>query len=162
MLSSQAVLLTTSNAMHLVLDKKVYHGHKGAKKGRGQVLSVLDRFRIRRAEGDAAKCPRDRNDQVRDHQDVVPVMVVGRGDVGPAATGQCAQQSHRTNKLWQRLAGLRSEQIPQTDQGKSRTCSRLAHQQRRILLCMVASHYVCFVSTTVATMEARDQDRALQ
>ena len=69
--------------MDLVLDKKVNQRDQCAKEATGKVFPVLDRFRIRWAQGNAPGGPRNGKDEVRDHQYVMPVMVVGRGDVTP-------------------------------------------------------------------------------
>ena len=42
----------------------------------------------RRCAKDGAKHPRDIADDVRDHEHVMRIMVVSRGDVDPTATGE--------------------------------------------------------------------------
>lgn len=83
-----------------MLDKKVNERHEGTEEGAGEVFAVLDGGRVGRAEGNTASGPGQRRDNVGNHEDVVPVVIVGRGDVRPAATGQCAEETHGSDEPW--------------------------------------------------------------
>ena len=123
--------------MDLVLDEEVDQGHEGAEEPPRQVFPVLDGLGVGRAEGDASDGPRDGEDEVRDHEDVVPVMVVGRGDVCPAAARQGADEARDGDGLGEGAAGPRGEQVPQSDEGESRpwrrgvSCQQQQQQQQR-------------------------------
>jgi hypothetical protein len=56
--------LTTSNSVHLVLDEEVDQRHKSTEEQASKPLAVFDRLRVRRAEGNAAQCPRECRDDV--------------------------------------------------------------------------------------------------
>ena len=43
--------------MNLVLDEEVYQGHESAEEGAGNVLAVLDRLCVGRAQQDTASRP---------------------------------------------------------------------------------------------------------
>lgn len=105
--------------MDLVLDEEVDQGHEGAEETSCQVFPVLDRLGVGRAKSNASGGPRDGEHEVRDHEDVVPVVVVGRGDVRPAAARQGADEARDGDGLWEGAAGPRGEQVPQSDEGES-------------------------------------------
>ncbi len=104
-----------------MLDEEVDQGHEGAEETGGQVLPVLDGLRVGRAESDAAGGPGDGEYEVRDHEDVVPVVVVGRCDVCPAAACQCPDEAGAGDELGEGASGARGEEIPEADEGESRT-----------------------------------------
>lgn len=68
---------TSGHAVDLVLDKEVDQRNQSAKEASSNPLPVLDRLCVRRAKRNASGSPWDREDDVRDHEDIVPVMVVG-------------------------------------------------------------------------------------
>lgn len=117
---SEAEKLTSRHAVDFVLDEEVDQGHQSTKEGAGNQLAVLDGLGVRRAQHDASNCPREGCDNVGDHEDVVPVVVVGRSDVGEATAHACAQNAHRQGKLWQCLSGSPRQEIPQSDECESR------------------------------------------
>lgn len=77
--------------MNLVLDKKVYQGDDAAVECARQVFSVLDGDRIGRAQRKTAKSPGNGGKEIGDHEDVVPVMVIGRSNIGPPSTREGAK-----------------------------------------------------------------------
>lgn len=91
--------LTARDFMNLVLNKEVHKWHDRPKEARSQDLSPLDAGRIWRAECKASHCPRNRCDQIADHEDVMPVVVISGGDIGPSAARQCSEDSHACNHL---------------------------------------------------------------
>jgi len=113
---------TSWHSVHLVLDKEVYEGDDAAVKGARDVFPVLDRSGVGRAEGDAAESPGYGGQQVGDHEDVVPVMVVGGGDIGPAAAGEGSEDAPEGDEGGQLVARPAREQVPEGDEGESRTC----------------------------------------
>ena len=72
----QLAILTSCNLVNLMLYEEVNHGNNSSKEGGGNVFSVPNGFRIGRAQGEAAKCPRDRGYEIRNHEDIVPVMII--------------------------------------------------------------------------------------
>lgn len=85
--------------MDLVLDKEIDQRHESAEEGTSQIFPVLDSLRIWGAEGQAPGGPRDGKDDIRDHQNVVPVVVIRRRDVRPASAGQCPNNARDRNRL---------------------------------------------------------------
>lgn len=106
--------------MHFVLDEKVDERDDSAEKGAGHVLAVLDGVGVVGAQGEAAKHPGDGGHKIRNHENVVPVVVVRRSDVGPAAAGESAEDTEKGDNLGKRATGLGREQVPETDEGETR------------------------------------------
>lgn len=106
--------------MNLVLDEEVNQGNKSAEEGAGQIFAVFDGLRVGRTQSQTSQCPWQSGDQVADHENVVPVMIVGTGHVGPSTTRQCPEDSHSCNKLGQTATRAVGQAVPQKDQRKSR------------------------------------------
>lgn len=115
--------LTSRNSVHLVLDEEVDQRNKCPKEGTSQVFPQRDGAWVGRAEGDAAGRPRQGCDNVGDHENVVPVVIVSRGDVGPSSASQGAKDAHEGNETGELVAGLPSKKIPQTNKHKPGPCS---------------------------------------
>lgn len=118
--------------MDLVLDEEVHERHDGAKEGTGDVFAVLDGGGVGRAERDAAKHPRDGGDEVGDHEDVVPVVVVGRRDIGPAAARDGAEDTKVADGLGEGVARLGRQQVPETDESEARTWEIVSRAARSV------------------------------
>lgn len=52
----------------------------------------------------------------------MPVVVVGRSDIGPASTGDGPEDADTKNELGKGIVGSCSQDIPKGDQEKSRAC----------------------------------------
>jgi hypothetical protein len=90
--------------MHLVLDEEVDQGYQRREECTAQILSQLDCPRVRRAEQDTSDCPRQRRNQIADHEDVVVIVIVRTRHICPAATRQCSEHAHSGNPLSATLA----------------------------------------------------------
>lgn len=110
---------TSSNTVDLVLNEKVNERHKGSEKGTGKELAVLDSRRVVGAERNAASGPGESSDNVGNHENIMPIVVVGRGNVGPATTREGTQDTHEGDKAWQLGAGLAGKEVPETDKGET-------------------------------------------
>lgn len=119
-------VLTAGNPVDLVLDEEVDEGNDGAVETAGDILPIFDGLGVRRAQSKAGECPGNRRDKVGDHENVVPVVIVSRGHVRPTAAGQRPKDAPEGDELGQVVAGLRSKEVPQADEGESRTCQTLA------------------------------------
>lgn len=97
---------TTSNTVDLVLNEEVNERHQGSEKSTSKVLAILDSRGVVGAERNAARSPGQGSDNVGDHENVVPVVVIGRGNISPTAAGQGAQDTHGGDEAWQLGAGL--------------------------------------------------------
>ena len=105
--------------MHFMLDEEVDQWNEGAKESAGQVLSVLDGLRVGRRQGNAANSPGQSGNEITNHKDVVPIMVIGARDVCPSSTRQCPEDAHSGNEFGQGIPGTVREAVPQKHQGKS-------------------------------------------
>lgn len=109
--------------MNLVLDVKVDQGHESAEEAPGQVFPIFDGLGVRRAQGNATGCPRDGQDKVGNHQNVVPVVVISRRDICPPAACQGPDDAEERDRFGEGAAGFRGEQVPQSHERKSWPCS---------------------------------------
>lgn len=107
--------------MDFVLDEKVDQWDQCSKEPSRKILSVLDRLGVRWAEVDASGRPWDRKYQVRDHQDVMPIVVVGRRDVGPPSAGERSNKTREGDPFGKRVAGFGGQEIKEADKGEPRT-----------------------------------------
>lgn len=105
--------------MHLVLDKVVDQGNQGSEKETGENLAVFDGAAVRGAESETAQCPWKSSNQIRNHEDIVPVMVIGRCHISPATTRQCSEQTSESDNLGQRRAGPCGHQIPEENESET-------------------------------------------
>ena len=87
--------------MDLVLNEEIYQGDKCSKEARCQDFSVLNSSRVLRAEGQTTQSPWKGSYEIRDHENVVPVVVVGRSDIRPTATGDGSEKSSSSYYLRQ-------------------------------------------------------------
>lgn len=63
--------------MHLVLNEEVDQGHQRSEEGACKQFAELQRRWILGTKREAAQCPRKCCDKVRDHEDIMPVVVIG-------------------------------------------------------------------------------------
>ncbi len=69
-------VLTSWNIVNLVLKEEVNERNKTAEERAGQYPPIFDCYRVRRTERKASQCPRYGRNQIADHEDVVPIMVI--------------------------------------------------------------------------------------
>lgn len=87
-----------------MLYEEVNERDEGYEEAACEIFPQGNGARVGRAQGDAANCPGERGNEVGDHEDVMPVVVVGRGDVGPSTTCQRSEEAHPGNKGRQPVA----------------------------------------------------------
>lgn len=109
--------------MHFVLDEVVDQWHQSAKEQAGQNLAVLDSAAVVRAEGEATESPGQSCHQIRDHENIVPVVVISRGNISPASARECPEQAHTSDQLWQGGVRAGSQEVPKEYEGETRTGS---------------------------------------
>ena len=112
--------LTSCNPMHFMLYEEIDQGHQCTKEQVCQDFPILDCGRIRRAEGKASKSPWQSSHEIRDHEYIMPTMVVRRCHVCPPTARDCPEEASSRNNFWQGRIRLRREDIPEEDEGKSR------------------------------------------
>lgn len=98
--------------MNLVLDEEVYQGYQSAKKCSRQVFSVFDRSRIVRTKGETPKSPWEGSNEVRDHKDIMPIVVVGGSDICPASACNCPKKTGVCDELGEARVWTRREEVP--------------------------------------------------
>lgn len=113
---------TSRDPVNLVLDVKVYEGDDGAEESPRNPLAVQDCPCVCGARGETSEHPRDGCHEVRDHENVMPVMVIGRRHVRPAAAGKCPEDAEKCNHLGQTATRACRQDIPQRDERKSGAC----------------------------------------
>jgi poly(3-hydroxybutyrate) depolymerase len=74
--------------VNFVLDEEVDEWRQSRKERAREQLSVSKGCGVARGQSQATQSPRQRRYQIRDHEDVVPIMVVGRGHICPSTTCQ--------------------------------------------------------------------------
>jgi hypothetical protein len=103
--------------MDLMLNKIVNQWNKSSKEETCEDLAVLDGLDIaRRRQGQATERPGQGENQVCNHEDVVPVMVVSGSDINPSSAQHSPDHADCKDKLWARAVPPRGEEIPQEDQ----------------------------------------------
>ena len=106
--------------MDFVLDKVVNQRNESAEEQASEHLPVLQRPLVIRAQRNTAQGPRERGHEVRDHEDIMPIMVIARRDIRPATARQSPEHANAGNELGQRGIRARSQEVPQEDERESR------------------------------------------
>lgn len=117
--------------MDFVLNEEVDKRHEGAEECACQNLPVPDCSRIWWAQCKTSEGPWYSCDQVGDHEDIVPVVIIGRGHVRPATTGKSSEQPGNCDDFWQGPIRPRRQEIPQPDERKSGSFCPLTPYCRR-------------------------------
>lgn len=107
--------------MHLVLNEEVDQWHYSPKEGTRQVLPQLNRLRVGWAHHETANGPWQGRYQVADHEDIMPIVVVGARDICPTTTGQSPEHAHTSNPLGTALALPVDQAVEQEDQQEAGT-----------------------------------------
>ena len=107
--------------MNLVLDEEVDQRYESRKERSSKDLPVLEGSGVARAQGETAESPGQSSDQIRDHEDVMPVMVVSRRDVCPSTAGQCSENANASDEFGKGGIGSAGQDVPKADERKSRT-----------------------------------------
>src|SRR5256885_6212371 len=105
-------LLTSCNLMHFVLYEEVDQGHQRAEEQTGQDFSVFDCSRMWRTESKTPKSPWQCCNQIGDHENVMPVMVIRRCHVRPSSTSYCPEQARPCDNFRQGRVWPRGEEKP--------------------------------------------------
>lgn len=105
--------------MHLVLNKVVDQGNQCSEKETGENLAVFDSAAVCGAKSETAQCPWKSSNQIRNHEDIMPVMVIRRCHISPSTTGQCSEQTSESDNLGQRRTGPCGHQIPEKNESET-------------------------------------------
>lgn len=117
------VSLTTRDLVHFVLDKVIDQRHQSTEEQTGHDLPVLHSAAVVRAESQTTQRPRQSSNQIRNHENVVPVMVIRRRNVCPTTTGERPEYSNTSDNLRKRRVRPRGEDIPEEHQSEPGTGS---------------------------------------
>ena len=113
--------LTSGDFVNLVLYEKVDERNQCPEEGAGQNFPVLKSFCVSLwTKCYAPQGPGQRSHQIRDHEDVMPAMVVRRRNVCPSTTRECTEDPYTCHKFWQYRIRSCREDIPEEDEGKAR------------------------------------------
>jgi hypothetical protein len=85
--------------VHLVLNEIIDQGHEGAEEQASQDLPVLDGSGIRRTERQAAQCPGQSCNQVGNHEDIMPIMIICGSNVCPPTARYRAEEPGTRHNL---------------------------------------------------------------
>lgn len=113
--------VTSGDVVHFVLDEEVDQGHQSPKEGACKEFPIFEGSRVAGTQGYASKRPRKGSDKVGNHEDVVPVVVVGRSYICPSTTCHGTEQANASNEFWERRVRLAGEDVPQSYEGESGT-----------------------------------------
>lgn len=106
--------------MYLVLDEKVHQRHERPEKGRGQVLPVCDRLRVRRAQRQTTQRPRQGSNQIADHEDIVPIVIIRARDISPPTARQRPKDTNTGYDFRQGRARAIAHAVPEADEDEAR------------------------------------------
>lgn len=96
---------TSRHTMHLMLYKEIHQRYQRSKEGAGKVLPIHYRPRVLpRTQRQAAGRPRYRRNEIADHEDVMPVVVIRARDIRPSSTSQRAEDTYACHELGQSVA----------------------------------------------------------
>jgi hypothetical protein len=96
----------------LVLDEEVDQRHQGREEGASEYLSEPDSGGVLWAQSKTAQGPGKCGYEVRDHEDVVPVVGVGRGYVCPSTTRQRAEDANSSNEFGESGVRFTRQDVP--------------------------------------------------
>jgi hypothetical protein len=104
--------LTSCSVLDLVLEEPISQRDDIEKETSTEKLSILESFPVWRAQGEAAQCPGNGGHQVRNHENVMPEMVIGRCDVCPSSTSKCSKDADACHELGKGTASPASHAVP--------------------------------------------------
>lgn len=106
--------------MNLVLDEKIDQRHQRAKECASQILPIPDCLRIGRAQCHDSQSPWDGGDQIADHENIVPTVIIRARDICPASTRQGPEDAHAGHKFGQSRIRLVAHAVDQEDHDEAR------------------------------------------
>lgn len=95
-----------------MLDEIVHQRNQCAEEQPRGDLAVLDSPLVHRRQRKTSGSPRHRKHQIRDHEDVVPIVVIRGRDVDPPAAHNRPDEPNRRHKFRRPSSRPRREHIP--------------------------------------------------
>lgn len=96
------VELTSSHMVYFVLNEEVYQGHKSSEERTSEQLAVLQSCWVSGAQCKAADCPGKSCHQIRDHEDIMPIVIIGGSHICPSTTCQCSEDAYAGDEFGER------------------------------------------------------------
>lgn len=114
-------MLTSRNFVNLMLNEEVDERDQSAKEKTGKNFAVLNCLWIGWAKRKTPESPGQCCDEIADHKDIVPVMIICGSDIGPPSASKCSEYTHTGYDGWQ--VGVRSsrQEVPQGAQCEPRS-----------------------------------------
>lgn len=106
--------------MHFVLYEEINQRDHGPKEQYSSSLPVLHGPFVGWGCHETAHCPGNRSHKIADHEDIVPIMIVGGCHIYPSATQNCPKQTNTSSCLGQYTRSV-CQEIPKAYQGESGT-----------------------------------------
>lgn len=126
---------TSRNPVNLVLYEEIDKRHKGSEEGPAKDLPVVDGLGVVWAKGETSDGPWQGGNKIRNHEDVVPVVVVGRGNIGPSSTGEGPKDTHSKDELGKGRVWSCGQEVPQGNKKETRTYKESCSELAAVLLC---------------------------
>lgn len=92
--------------MHFVLDEKVDQRNQSREKSSSEILSQLDGLRVWRTQCNATDGPRQSGNQIADHENIMPIVVIGRRNICPSSTRQSPEYSNASHEVDKSIAAI--------------------------------------------------------
>ena len=103
-----------------MLDEEVDERDQCSKECSSQVFPQLDRSWVGRAQRETTQCPRKRRDQVADHENIVPIVIIRARNICPTSAGQRPEDTHSSDELGQAGARAVGHAVEEEDQQEAR------------------------------------------
>lgn len=107
--------------MNLVLYEKVNQRNESSKESASEVFPVLYRRRIGRTEHEASHGPRQCRNQIADHEDIMPIMVICACHICPSTTSQRPENPNTEDEGRKTTAGPFRQTVVEEDEGEAWT-----------------------------------------
>lgn len=119
-------MVTSRNAVDVVLDKEIDHWDKSSKEGIGKDRSKSVRLGVLWGGLHRADNMGDGADQVHEHGNVVNVMIIRRCDIDPTAAGNSPDDIVDEKKLCKALGSIGgdvadNQKVPEGTKSQART-----------------------------------------
>lgn len=106
--------------MDFVSDEEVDERNECREERSGEELPVFQSSGIARAQREAANSPWQGSHEIRDHEDIVPVVVICRRDICPPSASQCSEDADSSDEFGEGRVRSAGQDIPETYKGESR------------------------------------------
>ncbi len=98
--------------MDFVLDEEIDQGNQSPEKGACEVFPVFNSLYVFWAQCQTTNGPRKSCNEVRDHENVMPIVIIGGGNVGPSSACECSKKAHECNEFRKCLTRPGCEEVP--------------------------------------------------